>query len=197
MRVLLPQLVHVRSIGEHDCVVLGSRAKPPAIQYQEYNRARSIGASQPPRSISPGLLSAIVVEVVLAGITQGHFGLTPVDAFPGAIAIAVAVPACVLGAIGVAATLTADVEEVGTIIPSAQPFFVIAPLGLLTSLDLGCLGGFLLQLVAVGRAAETADGRLDVAVPGTEVAATDDTLGRRGTETYCDWTCSVGAYSLQ
>jgi len=87
------------------------------------------------------------VEVVLAGVAQGHFGLTPVDALPGAVAIAVAMSARVLGAVGVAATLAPDIEGIGA---------VVAALGLLTPLDLGCLGGLLLQLAAIGSAAETA-----------------------------------------
>jgi|GEM_PF-3765198 len=100
-------------------------------------------------------------------------------------------PACVLGAIGVAAPLTPDIERIGAVIPAAQSLFVVAALRLLTPLDLSCLGGLLLQLMAVGGAAETANGCLDVTVPGTEVAATDDTLGRRGTETYGDWTLAA------
>ncbi|HKP54192.1 MAG TPA: hypothetical protein VJ183_16260 [Chloroflexia bacterium] len=131
------------------------------------------------------------MEVVLAGVAKGYFGLTPVDALPGAVTIAVAMPARVLRAIGVAASLAPDVEGIGAVVPTAQPFFVIAALRLFTPLDLGCLGGLLLQLAAIGSAAETAYGRLDVAMTGTEVAATDDTLGRRGTETYCDGTLAA------
>jgi hypothetical protein len=91
----------------------------------------------------------------------------------------------------VAAALAPDVEGIGAVIPAAQPLFVIAALGLLTPLDLGCLGGLLLQLVAVGSSAETAYRCLDVTMTATEVAATDDTLGRRGTKTYCDWTLAA------
>jgi hypothetical protein len=128
------------------------------------------------------------VEVVLASVAEGNFGLATIDALAGPVAVAVAVPPDMLRTIRVAAALTTSIQGVGAIIPTAKPLFIIAPLCFLTSLDFGGLGCLYLKLVAVSRPAQPAHRCFRVTVPGTEVAATDDTLSRRVTETYRNWT---------
>jgi hypothetical protein len=84
------------------------------------------------------------VQIVLAGLAEGYFGLALVDTTAGAIAVAVTVATNMAGAIGVAAALTTGVEQVGAIVPTAQALFVVAALSLLTALYFGRGSGLLL-----------------------------------------------------
>src|SRR4029079_11276721 len=123
------------------------------------------------------------VQIHLAGIAEGDFGLPFVDPPAGAVAIVIPVAGHVLGAVGQAAALAARIERVGTFVPTAQVFFRVAPLGLLPALNLGLLAGLGPDLHLVYARAQAADRGLDVAVPVTEVAATNHALGRRRSET--------------
>jgi len=141
--------------------------------------------------VAPGLLQPVVVEIIFAGIAERNLCLPLVDALSGPVAVAIAVSTNVLRAIRVAATLATRIECVRAIVPAAQPLFVIAPLSLFSTLDFSGLCGFLFELVAIGSTAKPAYRRLYIAVMGTEVAATDDALGRRGTEANCNRTLAA------
>src|SRR5436190_8647845 len=78
------------------------------------------------RSIPPGLLGAVVVQIDLARVAKRDFRLALVDASAGAVAVVVPVPADVARAIGEAATLAARVERVGALVPAAQVLLGVA-----------------------------------------------------------------------
>ncbi|HEX9988712.1 MAG TPA: hypothetical protein VGE45_09575 [Chloroflexia bacterium] len=128
------------------------------------------------------------MDIVLAGVAKGYFGLALIDAFAGAVAVGVPVASDVARAVLQAATLAARIEVVRAVMPAAEGFFVVAALGLFAALDLGGVGLFFLELALVCSPAQPAHRGFHIAMPPTEVTATDYALGRRGTNTYGDWT---------
>ncbi|HUP28241.1 MAG TPA: hypothetical protein VM409_07385 [Chloroflexia bacterium] len=134
--------------------------------------------------IAPALFDLIFMHIVLAGITQCHLGLPPVDTLSRSVPIRILVTADVRWTVREPAPFAASIERVGAIVPAAQTFLIVAALGFFAPLYLGCLSRLFPQLSLVGCPAQAANRGFNVAMLSTEVAATDYTLGRRGAETY-------------
>ena len=70
-------------------------------------------------SVSPGLLSPVLVQVGLAGVAECDLSLPAVDPSARAIAVVIPVPAGMLVAVGEAAALAAGIEGIGAFVPPA------------------------------------------------------------------------------
>src|SRR5262245_30249311 len=72
------------------------------------------------RSVPPGLLQTVVAQVPFAGVAERDLRLAFVDALARAVAVIIAVPADVAGAVGEAAALATSIEGVRAFVPTAQ-----------------------------------------------------------------------------